>query len=386
MSTKNNPIRVALVQPALPKYRIPVFRELAQRDGIDLTVYFGTRDDLLNEPAEGFTSVATRLRTYKPLGQIVLVHTAQWRAVNRKQADVVILNWTPRYVTLFPTLFKAKLLGIPIVLWGHGTSKLDRWWWRLTRKAMAKLSTCLLFYSKVTADTFRSEGWPAEKIYVAPNALDGSQILAAKVKVVADPSTLMKFQQEQGLNPKQTLIYVSRLEPANRAGMLVEATAELSKSYPALKTVIIGNGDAERERLVSLAEERGVQDRIIFEKGIYNEEELALWMLSSRIFCYPERIGLSLLHAMWYGLPIVTSDCATCHGPEFTYLKNGVNGLTYEHRNLSDFVVKIRALLEDGTLTKILSNAAFKTVETDINIPRMADGIEAAIRFACKPI
>ena len=37
------PIRVVIQQPALPKYRVPVFRELAKRPDIDLTLYFGEK-------------------------------------------------------------------------------------------------------------------------------------------------------------------------------------------------------------------------------------------------------------------------------------------------------------------------------------------------------
>src|SRR5690606_20023498 len=106
------------------------------------------------------------------------------------------------------------------------------------------------------------------------------------------------------------------LQPKNRLDLLIRATLELSKEIPDVKTVIIGNGESERERLRNLAHDLGIGGHIIFVDGIYDEERLAPWFMSSRVFCYPENIGLSLIHALWYGVPVVTSDSRSTQNPE----------------------------------------------------------------------
>src|SRR5262249_47057887 len=53
---ESKPIRFCLVQPAQPKYRIPVFRDLASRPGIDLRVIYAEEPGLPNAEAEGYSA------------------------------------------------------------------------------------------------------------------------------------------------------------------------------------------------------------------------------------------------------------------------------------------------------------------------------------------
>jgi len=62
------PIRLCLFQPALPKYRLPIFRELAGRPGIDLSEYINPNDAPYRVHTKhlvgdgiGFTHFAARL-------------------------------------------------------------------------------------------------------------------------------------------------------------------------------------------------------------------------------------------------------------------------------------------------------------------------------------
>jgi len=376
------PIRVALVQPALAKYRIPVFRELANRPGIDLKVYYGERTGLGNVEPEGFESEYAVLRNPEILGQQFLFHGAQWRHATPKSCDVLIINWTPRYLNQWAALLKAKWNGIPTVLWGHGFSKSDRWWWRMARLAVARMGTCLLFYDSDTAESYQAQGWDPQKLFVAGNAIDHSSIEQARTSWQESPGRLQEFQKENQLDGGAVILYVSRLLPQNRLDLLLAATAKLSGQIQGLRTVIIGNGDKQRGHLEALAKKYGISDQTLFLNGIYNEEDLAPWFLSANVFCYPENIGLSILHAYWYGVPLVTSDKRQCQNPEIVVFQDQVNGLAYEHGNMDSLAGALRKLLEDASLRKSMSEAARETVENNYTVERMVDGIESAILYA----
>ena len=47
-------IRVTIEQPALPRYRLAVFAELARRPGFELRVVYGSLPGLPNAEPEGF--------------------------------------------------------------------------------------------------------------------------------------------------------------------------------------------------------------------------------------------------------------------------------------------------------------------------------------------
>ncbi|MCA9260071.1 MAG: glycosyltransferase family 4 protein, partial [Planctomycetales bacterium] len=197
-----------------------------------------------------------------------------------------------------------------------------------------------------------------------------------------EPDAVAQLREEHGIGAGPVVLYVSRLEPANRVDLLVEATAILAERVPDVTTVIIGNGDQERERLVALARQTGVESKTRFLSGIYNETVLARWFAAADAYCYPENIGLSLIHAFWYGMPVVTSDRFECHNPEIAALRPGENGMTYAHGDVADLARALETILRDDALRDAMSQQARRTVETEFSLARMVDGMEAAFRYA----
>jgi glycosyltransferase involved in cell wall biosynthesis len=163
---------------------------------------------------------------------------------------------------------------------------------------------------------------------------------------------------------------------------LIEATAALSREIPGVKTVILGNGAAEKTRLQAIARREQAGDRFVFVDGVYDEMKLAPWFLSADAFCYPANIGLSLIHALWYGLPVVTSDNLVAQNPEIVALEHGVNGFLYADGSKESLVEALRTILVDDALRASMSQAARRTVQNTFTVDRMVDGMEAAIRYA----
>jgi glycosyltransferase involved in cell wall biosynthesis len=381
-ATARRPIRVTIVQPALAKYRIPVFRELARRPGIDLRVVFGSVKGLDNVDAEGFNAIPSHRRRIGIGGFGMNYNLADWTFASRQYSDVIILQWTPRSLSVVPALLRAKAAGLPRILWGHGYAKDERGRRSGARKALARLATAIVFYEPTTREAFIKSGWNPDKLFVALNSLDHAEMDEARQAWIERPDELDKFRREHRIDGGPVIFFVSRLHSDNRVDFLIQATAVLARELPNHKTVIIGNGEEERARLGALAREAGIADNVIFENGIYDELKLAPWMLSASVFCYPANVGLSLIHALWYGLPIVTSDHLAIQNPEVVALENGVNGLTYKHNDVNSLVEALRKVLTNDELRTTMSRAARHSVESKHTIPRMVDGLEAAIRYA----
>ena len=382
METPEPPIRVTFVQPALPKYRIPVFRELARRPGIKLRVVYGAVKGLDNVAAEGFDAVPSRRWESTVPGLSVMIDTAEWRYCSPRWSDVVVLRWSPRSVLQLPALLRAWAGGVAVVLWGHGYSKYERRWWRGVRNSFAKLAAALVFYESRTRDAFIQTGCDPDKLFVALNSLDHTEIEAARKWWLDRPDQLTQFRQQHDLGRGPVVLFVSRLTPANRADLLIRGTAELARKFPNLRTVIIGSGSKEKDRLQTLVAQLQVTGSIVFQEGIYDEFELAPWFLSADVFCYPANVGLSLIHAMWYGLPVVTSDNSGIQNPEIVALEPGVNGAVYQHEKVQSLVGVLQEIISDEARRENMSRAARQTVESSFTVKQMVDGLEQAIRYA----
>ncbi|MGE5609760.1 MAG: glycosyltransferase family 4 protein [Bacillota bacterium] len=378
--TQNRPIRVILQQGALPKYRIPVFRELASRPGIDLRVVYAALPGLNNAEPAGFEGSYVPMWQPRLRGHPIFWHWPQWTYATRKGADVVILSWDVHFVTLLPGLLRARANGVGTILWGHGISKYETPLRGVPRRIMARMANALLFYNDRAANRYIDMGWDPQRVYVARNALDQDPIQEARQTWLDDPQRLQAFQQEHALAGRPVILFVSRLDGQRRADLLLQAATRLVKTHPQLKIVFIGQGPDE-SKLRELARKEGLTEHVHFTGALYDEMKLAPWFLSSTVFCFPTNIGLSLLHAFGYGLPVITSGLLTNHGPEIEALHNEQNGLLYEDGNLDSLVGTLHRVLEDPALARRMGQEAHRTATEDYSIHRMVDGMEAAIRY-----
>ncbi|MEX2308336.1 MAG: glycosyltransferase family 4 protein [Pirellulales bacterium] len=382
MENSERPIRVTVIQPSLAKYRVPVFRELANRPGIELQVVYGVNPGIPNVAADGFRAIPLPRWHRKIAGKLVMFQGAEWKYCSRRHSDVVVLRWSPRSLTQFPALLRARAEGVATVLWGHGYSKQERGWWRGMRHWLAERASAILFYEPRTRDAYVQEGWDPDTLFVALNSLDHTEIDKARHWWQEHPHELASFQREHGIDAGPVVLFVSRLQPANRVDLLIEATAQLSREIPGVKTVIIGNGPAEKTRLQAIAHQERIDDSLVFIDGVYDEMKLAPWFLSAKVLCYPANVGLSLIHALWYALPVVTSDNLDSQNPEVVALQHGVNGLMYKDESRESLVEALRTTLADPERQASMSQAARRSVEDTFTISRMVDGMEAAIRYA----
>jgi glycosyltransferase involved in cell wall biosynthesis len=373
-------IRVAIQQPTLAKYRVPQYRALAQRPGIEVELLYGSRGDVPNAPPEGFKATPIQFRKWRVGRHPVYWHAAQFEAVRPGRADVAILSWDIHYASLPPALLRARQAGTPTILWGHGYSKQEGHVKRRLRNRLARMATAVMVYNEAAAARLRDEGFDGERVFVALNSLDQGPIDQARRQCLQASDVLTAFRREHQLVPGPVLLYVSRLEPKNRVDLLLDAAARLVPRFPTLRVVVIGGGDDLR-RLEKMAERLGVADHVLFLGAIYDENQLAPWFVSADLFVYPANIGLSLLHAFGYGLPVVTSDDVAAQNPEIEALEQGTNGLFYKAGSGEVLAATIASALSDPAVLRQMSTAAEATVRDRFNVQTMVRGMEAAIRF-----
>jgi glycosyltransferase involved in cell wall biosynthesis len=381
VSPPNYRMRVAICQPLIPAYRLPLFERLGALPDIELTVFAGGNEGSLKAFHSGTTfrvvSAPVHHWAFGLRGQF-----AQITALRRRRFDLLITPWDIHFLTLAPAVALARSVGIPIVLWGHGYSLRPHPLTDAARNVCGKLADAVLVYSRSIAvqliDEYR---FVSDRVFIAANALDQSPIQAARQRWLNRPRDLADFQRTHGLDAAQTIIFISRLEPANRIDLLLEATAALSKQQHGLKTVIIGDG-SHRQQLERQARSLGIEDRVIFAGAIYDEPSLAPWMLSGTLFCYPTNVGLSLLHAYGYGLPAVTSGNIRAQNPEIEAMVPNGNGLQYRDGDLDDMVRQCGRILSDAVLRERLSASALQTALERYSMPRMVDGFSQVFRWA----
>ena len=379
-------IRLVVQQPSLAKYRLAVFQELARRPGIDLLLAYDKSPDLPNVEPEGFAAAYEPMWRPRVLGHPVYWHPTQWRYATRRRADVLMLNWDVHYALLVPALLRARRNGVGTVLWGHGYSKSESPRRRALRLRVGRLADALLLYNHGTADAIVASGFDRGRVFVGLNSLDQDAIQSARADWLVDPDRLSAFRREHDLEGRPTILFVSRLDPANRVDLLLGAADLLRRDRPGLRVVVVGKGE-DGPRLRAMVDRLGLKGVVSMPGPIYGEGAIAPYFLSATAYCYPANIGLSILHAFGYGVPVVTSGDRASQNPEIEALRDGENGLTYapgpnDGASVDALAAALARLLDDRPLRDRLAAQAHRTATERFTIGNMVDGFEAATRAA----
>lgn len=159
---------------------------------------------------------------------------------------------------------------------------------------------------------------------------------------------------------KRAILTVGRLVERKGIRYLIDAMGLLPESLDA-ELVIVGGGPL-RESLEAYAKEKGQGNRVKFV-GRVSEEELKACYMKAAIYVQPaivdsrgdtEMLGVVLLEAMHYGVPLVASNV----GGIPDVVKDGETGLLVPQKDPKALASAIERLLEDRKLTdKIASNA-----------------------------
>lgn len=394
----SRPIKVTIQQPSLPSYRVPVFRALAARPGLDVTVVHGSFRGLAVATASGFRAVPVR-----PYGRWSPLGIANWQPlpsawVRRSGCDVLVLNWNIRHLSLLPTILRARVRGTPVVLWGHGYSKFDGPLKRKLRWNIARLGQAVVLYNSSTAEALVRAGLPADSVFAGLNALDQTPIAEQRARVEANPAEVAAVRERFGLVPRErgglTLLFVSRMMASNRVDVLIEAVAAMRRAGRPVSALLVGEGD-DLPRLKAMVQRLGVAEHVHAIGGVYEEAKLAPIFAASDAFVYPSNVGLSILHAMGYGLPVVLGDRMELHNPEAEALRpspgphagsvNGfANGAVFRHDDHADLVRVLTLLADHPAWRDTLSRGATATATKWFTLDRMVSGLESAIRFAVR--
>lgn len=143
------------------------------------------------------------------------------------------------------------------------------------------------------------------------------------------------FRSEKFVHPCANLINtkyilaVGRMHKQKGFDLLLKAFANVSDSL--LHLVILGEGD-ERARLISIANELNISNRILLPGAV---ENIWPWYQHAHIFVLSSRYegwGNVLVEAMSQGCPVVSFDCN--YGPS-EILKNGYYGILVENDSIS---------------------------------------------------
>lgn len=376
--------RVLIQQDCIPHYRIPVFKLLSSC--LDMNVEFVT-DTHLDIPFLRVVDGSQHgLRLSKAKTHLIRLPGAPlltWqpdaiRIFIKGRPDALIAQGSINCLTSWVLCSLGRVLGIPVLLWGHGLLRDERgvrWW---LRKALYRLASGQLLYGVYARSLLEERGFDPTTLHVVYNSLDYDFQHAIAADIDAEDE--MAVRKEMGvLAGMGMVVFTGRLQAVKRLDLLIEAVGFLAGQGKCVHVVLVGDGD-ERARLVSLAEDLGIAGQIHFLGPIYDERRLGVIISAADLAVVPSGAGLSIMHALSFGTPVLMHDRIEHHFPEWEAVEEGVTGFYYKFEDVGDLSAKIAMALFPHPRKPDMSKYCKTVINERYNPHRQVATIVEAVR------
>jgi glycosyltransferase involved in cell wall biosynthesis len=297
--------KVLLIQQVIPSYRLPIFNLLAEQ--VDLTLVYESGAAPKNALFQTKQVKTTRIPR---LGK---VYRGGLKRLTRGYDVVINSIDTPAYAV--KRLGRLKRKGFGLVHWGIGVSAsysstfdaadADASFYELVLRE----SDACLFYSDYPVQKYATQGWPAEKLFVAPNTV--------------------LVERDDTPRARDTLLFLGSLYPQKGFDELLEQYAlACAEDARVPKLVIIGDG-SEKSRIKAWIAEHHLGERITLTGAIFDDAVLGRYFAAAVACVSPNQAGLTVLKSMGCGVPYITRKDAITGGELFN-ISHGVNGVLYD--------------------------------------------------------
>jgi glycosyltransferase involved in cell wall biosynthesis len=145
------------------------------------------------------------------------------------------------------------------------------------------------------------------------------------------------------------LISIGRLMTKLKLDQAISAIKQVQDQGRNVYLLIVGDGP-ESENLRRLAESTGVSHKVIFFGACHDEDRLAKLFNAADITVVMGKVGLSAMHSLGYGIPLLTNDRLDEHFPEIEAVVEGKTGWYFSNDNIDDFISKIRPVDYRGSI------------------------------------
>ena len=372
MSLENK--HVVITHHFLAHYRHPIYNLLC-RQGLPLPVYSfaaGTKTnipiktiDLCNaQLPPGRGGLRWRVLENFWFFRIFLWQTGLIRLALDRKVDVIIYLGVMYHLSTWVSILAAKLTGKRVLMWSHGYLKEEKGLKGWLRERFYRLSDGMLLYGKRSRDLMIRRGFDPDSLYIVFNSLDYDAQCAVRNSLSAE---LLQGYKNLLPDPQvPTVVYIGRLTASKKIAMLIEAAALLKERGTRVNVLLLGDGP-ELQLLKDLALHHGMAASIRFHGACYREADIGAFITLSDLCVAPGEVGLTCMHSLVYGTPVITHDNPDFQMPEWEAIVPGVSGDFFQEGSVSDLCRVMENWLSRATPRADVSRACQSVIDSRYN-------------------
>ncbi len=339
-------------------YRAPIYQLMDKELGCDF--YFGdnpgSKIKAANyEALKGFKGFLKP--TFGLFHRLKGTHTA----VMNPQYKKYIAIGDPYCLSIWWLLIWSRLSGKKTILWTHGWYRDGKWIQNIINALFWRLPNHIMPYGNYARNYMIEKGINPNKMTCIYNSLDYDAELKRRSIVSED------LMRNHFGNDYPVLFFIGRLIHSKRLDLIITAMKILEQKYEMkVNCVLIGDGPA-KEDLITLIIENNLNERVWLYGACYDEDEISQLINHSDLCVSPGNIGLTAIHSLTYGSPIITGDDFSHQGPEFEVIQPGVTGNFYKQDDVEDLAKTIKEWLSNVADRETLRKTCYKVIDDKWN-------------------
>lgn len=308
--------KLCIIYNTAPRYREAIFRMLDNE--YDCDWYFGPTTTDIKEMDVSFLK---NVKYYK------VSRNPYWKR------GIIKLLWNREY-SMFLYLAESRCLTdyifmflsfffVPkkkVYIWTHGMYGKENQIELFLKKWLYSHCKGVFLYGNYAKNIMVNKGMNPNKLFVIHNSLHYDQQIAIRKSLT--PSDIYTNHFE---NDYPVIVFIGRLTRIKRLDMIIDSLYKLSVNGEQYNLVFVGDGEA-RDELDRKIEQYNIGDRVWFYGSSYDEETNAKLIYNADLCVAPGNVGLTAMHAMVFGCPVISHDNFSHQMPEFEAIKKGITG------------------------------------------------------------
>lgn len=325
--------KICCVFNLAPHYNAPIYKLMDEQLKCDFYIgdTVGVPIELMNyNELKGFKKI---LRFKKLWGNFYWQNNAV--GVVFKKYQSYILSGEPYCISIWIILLLAKIMGKSTYLWSHGWHGNETSVRKYLKKIFFKLSSKVLLYGDYARELMIKEGFAGNRLICIYNSLDFKSQLE-----IFENLSLTNIYSSHFNNIFPTLIYIGRIQKSKKIDQLIEAIAHLQKNNISCNLVIIGES-IDENNFKGTIDKYGLNAFVWLYGACYDEKIIGELLYNANVCVVPGDVGLTAIHSLTYGTPVISHNNFISQGPEFESIIPGITGDFFIQNSIPDLSGKI---------------------------------------------
>lgn len=355
--------KVFFVTNIFPIYREQLWKKIILNQNFDITFIFsknnpsGIKEVCLNSFDKSYQKSFKIVRGYWLFNRVLIWQFGVLRQCFFSKFDSIIFLGEMYIFSNWLGAIFCRLRGKKVIFWGHGFYGNEGFIKKKIRFIFYSLAHKHILYEKRGKNLMIKNGFKKTNLYVIYNSLDydlQTDLFNKLNNGLKNPIPLFKN------NNIPRFIYCGRLIKSKKVNLLIEAINQLNANNIPCNLLIVGDG-YDRKNLEGMANEKLFNKNIIFYGDCYNELILGDLIYRSTFLVSPGNVGLSAIHSLSYGTPVITHDNFNNQMPEVEVIESGYNGYFFEENNLESLKTTLIKSIQLPKLSKIDCRSKIET-------------------------